>query len=147
MSVAWTSANTSSFRRPLADSVRAHQRVHGYAVLREPPRVFQCRGRRLDALHIDAVAQRVEHRVDVAADAGPKQLDTGRVLAEFGNLVFEVTLDDRGHMAQLLLEPGSDLTDTAVNVSIGAARHIKTVDPRDPARWLNERTPLSPGHK
>ena len=58
-------------------------------MLGQPPGVLHRRGRRLDALHVDPVAHRVQHGVDVASDAGAQQLDALRVKGKLGDLVLQ----------------------------------------------------------
>ena len=74
----------------------------------------------------------MEDGVNVASDAGPQQLDALLILAEFGNLLLQATLNDGRQFAQPFLESGSDLADTAVDIDICAARHSTTVDLADP---------------
>jgi hypothetical protein len=58
-------------------------------MLGQPPGVLHCRGRRLDTLHRDFIAHRVQHSVDVASDTGPQQLDALRVLGKLGDLLLQ----------------------------------------------------------
>ena len=79
------SRNTRSFMRPLTKPISAHERINRYAVLGEPARILQCRGRRLNSLDGDVVAQRVQNGVHVALDAGAEQLDDPRIAAQLGD--------------------------------------------------------------
>jgi len=56
-------------------------------MLGQPPGILHRRGRRLDALHGDPVAHRVQHSIDVASDAGAQQLDALRVKGKLGDLL------------------------------------------------------------
>ena len=58
-------------------------------MLREPPRVLQCRGRSLNPIHRDVVPQRMKNRVHVALDAGAQQLDDSCLAAQLGDVLFQ----------------------------------------------------------
>ena len=60
---------------PLTQPVGADKRVDRNTVLRQPPRILDCRHRRLDSLHRDVVSQRVQKGLDVRLDARVEQLD------------------------------------------------------------------------
>ncbi len=59
--------------QPLTEPIGANERVDGHPVLGQSPGVLQRRGRRLDPLHGDVVAQRTQNGVHISLDAGPEQ--------------------------------------------------------------------------
>jgi hypothetical protein len=72
--------------RFVADPVRAHQRDHADAALRQPAGVLGGRAGYRDAVQRDLQPEQVQHRADVLLDAGVQQPLEQLVALQLGDL-------------------------------------------------------------
>ena len=103
----------------LTEPIGANEGIDGHALLSQPPGILQCGGGRLDTLHGDVVAQRVQDGVHVSLDAGSEQLHKSGIAAQLGDLVLESAKDVRRHGCQPSVQPVGGFGDVAAHLDIG----------------------------
>ncbi len=116
----------------LTQPVCAHKRVDRHAMLGEPSRVLECRGRGFDALDRDIVPQRVQKGLHVPFDARIEQLDDSRIAAQLGDLVLEGVANERRDLGQPLMNALSGRRDQAAYVT---RRRDPVWSPHDGRSW------------
>jgi hypothetical protein len=102
----------------LTETVGANERINRHSLLCQSPGVLQRCGWRLNALHRDVVAQRVQDGVHVARDAGTEQLHEPGIAAQLGDLILEGTTDDRRRICHPTVQPVGGLSDVSADVDI-----------------------------